>query len=176
MTMVRGLVRPGVGDGQKWEKELMAVIRERTGLTFLRRGTLNIEVADARHAIRRDHEINREENVPSRPEGVTFERCRIWRNCVGLRALFIRTTTDFRKDHKVLELMAEYRLRNLLSLIDGDEVHIEFFNTRAEALNETNGAGLVFANDGRQSSATRPSLSLLRRLATSIPRVLCGRE
>jgi CTP-dependent riboflavin kinase len=140
--MIRGVVRSGVGDGQKWEKGLMELIRERTGFAYLIPGTLNIEVVDARHVIRADHQLTAAENI-WRSEGVTFEHCRIWGNGVGLRALFIRTSTDFRSDHKVLEFMAECQLRNLFGLINGDEVQIEFFDSAAEALNETNSAGLI---------------------------------
>src|SRR5437870_1627224 len=128
MTMIRGVVRPGNGDGQNWENGLMELIRERTGFAYLIPGTLNIEVADARHEIRADHQLTLAENS-WRPEGVTFERCRIWGKGMGLRALFIRTSTDYRGDHKVLEFMAACRLRNLFGLVDGDEVQIEFFDS-----------------------------------------------
>jgi CTP-dependent riboflavin kinase len=142
MTMVMGVLRPGCGDGKNWEAGLMKSIRELTGFSYLIPGTLNVHVNEPRHVIRPDHVLTAESNV-DRGEAVTFERCRIWCAGTGIRALFIRTSTDTYSEHKILEFMAERRLRELFKLVDEDKIQIEFFNTEADAVSKTNDTGVI---------------------------------
>src|SRR5439155_23266588 len=106
-----GRVESGTGDGQNWEKDrdLMPLIRQRTGFARLLAGALNVRVSKPRDYIRADHEVRRDENH-DRHEDVRFERCRISRNGASVRALFIRTSTNFH-GHSLLEFMDQYPLR-----------------------------------------------------------------
>jgi CTP-dependent riboflavin kinase len=133
--IVRGYVTGGVGNAQGWEGGLMALIRSRTQLPKLLPGTLNVEIENPHETIREDYKIAQEENR-WRPEAVMFERCRLSREGISVRALIMRTSTNYwgkRTGGRTLEIMAEYPLRQLFSLVNGDEIQIELYDTTAEA-------------------------------------------
>jgi CTP-dependent riboflavin kinase len=117
----------------------MSRLRRHTGFNLVA-GTLNVEIEESRHEFRPDHEVSREEN--NGRESVAFERCRIHYNGLSVRALITRTSTDWwgkGTDHKLLEFMAEYWLRGLFSLQDGDRIEIEVYDG-PDAATEANAA------------------------------------
>jgi hypothetical protein len=65
-------------------------------------------------------------------EAMWFERCRLRRDNKSIRALIIRTSTDYH-GFSMLEIMAECDLRDFFSLKDGDEVQVEVFDSFDEA-------------------------------------------
>jgi CTP-dependent riboflavin kinase len=134
--IISGRVKSGVGVARKLEPELMALIRQRTAFPNLQAGTLNVHLGKP-HYIQDHHKVKKAENIwwPKR-EAMWFERCQLRRNNKSIRALIMRTSTNFH-GFSMLEIMAECELRDFFSLKDGDEVQVEVFDSFDEAKTAT---------------------------------------
>jgi len=128
---IRGKIFSGVGVARLvMPLDVMTMIRERTGFSNLKAGTLNVRL-DQPHVHRADYTLAKEERTDGSQEDWRFELCRVSRNDIGVRALILRTTTNYH-GNCVLELMAEHGLRDFFKLNEGDEVQVEVTDRRTD--------------------------------------------
>jgi CTP-dependent riboflavin kinase len=119
MRQIHGVVSTGAGAGGDSLKRLLPDIRRLTGLASLLPDTLTVRVPQD-YTGRADYTLEPSEASLNRT--VTLERCQVR----GLDAIIVRTTANTQGD-RVLEIMAEVRLRTEFGMSDGDRETIEVF-------------------------------------------------
>ncbi len=121
MKLLAGTIRVGFGVAAQNLRHVMSLIEERTGLSPLVVGTLNVALAEpyvvCADAVIEKHEYNTIEYIK-------LQRCRI----CGLQAVIMRPNTHelgYAHGPAHLELLAKVKLRDHLQLSDGDPVTVE---------------------------------------------------
>jgi CTP-dependent riboflavin kinase len=132
MKILMGKVGSGVSVASPITSNVIDEIRERTGFRGLRAGTLNVKLPEP-HPTRGDFYLrNSERRKPERGgEDWSFEICRVGRHGRSLKALILRTSTNFHGDN-MLEIMAEEYLRDWLPVKDGDSVDVTVYENADE--------------------------------------------
>jgi CTP-dependent riboflavin kinase len=122
VTVLRGVVRGGLGDFGYWIDQLSAHYRAKTGMKLFP-GTLNVELA----------EPYRLPQNPLRLEGheyggrvsINIVPCRVF----GRRAFILRTDANEQgtgdHPHTIIEIATDVKLRDAFGLKDGDTVVVE---------------------------------------------------
>ncbi|HUY90030.1 MAG TPA: DUF120 domain-containing protein [Pirellulales bacterium] len=121
MKTLDGIVEKGSGVASPNLHHVKHLIEERTGLSDLVDGTLNVRIEGC-YFVTANATISKEEY--DKIEGIKLQRCRIG----GLRALVMRPETHEQgtaPGATRLELMCTVRLRDHLHLEDGDKVSVE---------------------------------------------------
>lgn len=121
MRQIHGVVTTGAGAGAAGEslKLLLSELRRLTGLASLLPDSVTIRVPQD-YTGRADYTMEPSEG--SLNQTVTLERCRVR----GLDAIIVRTSANT-QGARVLEIMAEVRLRTEFGMSDGDRETIEVF-------------------------------------------------
>ncbi len=119
MRQIHGVVSTAAGSVGDSLKPIMSEIRRLTGLASLLPDTLTIRVPQD-YAGLADFTIEPSEASLNRT--VTLERCRVR----GLDAIIVRTSANTQGD-RVLEILAEVRLRTEFGMSDGDRETVEVF-------------------------------------------------
>src|SRR5712692_2459462 len=120
MRILRGIVKPGVGDAANWP---LKQIRNVTGRYNLIAGTLNVEL-DEPHSVRCDFTLPVASRNDGRREDLYFEECLLLIGSKRVPALIARTSTNYH-GCKVLEIMAAEHLRNSRGLGDRDIINVQ---------------------------------------------------
>lgn len=121
MRILSGIVQSRFGVASRNLAPLLPLVRERMGLPNLITGTLNIELTDP-YIVREDAQIEKDEY--NGQEFLKLQRCRVR----GLRCCIMRPNTHEEGNGdgaKVIEIMAETKLRDALELNDGDPLDVE---------------------------------------------------
>jgi hypothetical protein len=129
---VIGRVKGRWGLGSLWSCATMNVLREHSGFPNLIAGTLNVLVTQTCD-FRVDVRVSPDDFTPDnlQRQELSFEFCQLSSKGKSVRALcLIRGGNE-------LEFMAEHRIRELLSVQDGDEIQIQFYDTREEVMAAT---------------------------------------
>ena len=116
---MNGRVFTGVGDAKNWAT---AQISDLTGYQLVP-GTLNVKL-DQDHEVRPDFTLRMECREDMRPEDLYLERCWLLIGDDRVRALIARTSTNYHGP-RVLEIMAEQRLRTTYALAKESELQVE---------------------------------------------------
>jgi CTP-dependent riboflavin kinase len=121
MKLLAGTVGGGFGVAANNLRHAMSLIEERTGLSPLVAGTLNVALAEP-YVVCADAVIDKHEY--NTIEYIKLQRCRI----SGLQAIIMRPNTHelgYAHGPAHLELMATVKLRDRLHLSDGAQVTVE---------------------------------------------------
>jgi riboflavin kinase, archaea type len=121
-TVLRGVVRSGLGDFGFWIAKLQEYYSTKTGMTLFP-GTLNLELPEPfrvpSNALRLEgHEYGGTVSVSIIP-------CRVF----GRKAFILRTDANERGDgdhpRRIVEIASDVKLRDACALEDGDPVEVE---------------------------------------------------
>jgi CTP-dependent riboflavin kinase len=129
MKVFRGQVTSGYGEATPNLTPVMQLIEQRTGLTKLVPGTLNVTIAEE-YIVRADAFIHPDEYPRNQKmndhETIKLQRCIV----AGYKALIMRPDshelgTGQYHGKKYLELMGQRNFRDTLNLVDASYVEVE---------------------------------------------------